>query len=91
MKYPFAPERIFKRNAPYMAETSSASKRASRIPAGHHEGFIEGFANIYEQFCAAVSDRQRHDFPGAREGIRTMRFVEAALASNAQGNTWVEV
>ena len=91
VKYPFAPERIFKRNAPYMAETSSASKRASRIPAGHHEGFIEGFANIYDEFCAAVRDRQRHDFPGAREGIRTMRFVEAALASNAQGNTWVEV
>ncbi len=91
VKYPFAPERIYKRKAPFMSEASPASVRASRIPAGHHEGFIEAFANIYDEFCAAVRDRQSHDFPGAREGVRTMRFVEAALKSHATGNTWVKV
>ena len=91
VKYPFAPERIYKRNAPYIAELSEASKALSRIPAGHHEGFIEGFANIYREFCAGVRDRKAHDFPGPREGVRTMRFVEAALRSNANGNRWEKV
>ncbi len=88
VKSPFAPERIYKRNAPYIGDCSMPSKALSRIPAGHHEGFIEAFANIYREFCAAVLDRKSHDFPGSREGVRTMRFVEAALRSNANGNTW---
>ena len=91
VKSPFAPERIYKRNAPYVGELSAASKRLSRIPAGHHEGFIEGFANIYREFCEAVRDRKAHDFPGPREGVRTMRFVAAALRSDANGNTWEEI
>lgn len=91
VKYPFEPERTYKRRAPYMAGTSERAERCSRIPAGHHEGFIEAFANIYSEFCAAVRDRRAHDFPGPREGLRTMRFVEAALRSNASGNTWAEL
>lgn len=91
LKYPFAPERIYKRKAPYMGEVSEASARSARIPAGHHEGFIEAFANIYDEFCAAVRDRKAHDFPGAKEGVRTMRFVEAALQSNKNNNTWIRV
>lgn len=91
VKYPFGPEKIYKRKAPYMGEVSSAANRSARIPAGHHEGFIEAFANIYDEFCAAVRDRQAHDFPSAYEGMRTMRLVEAALASNANHNTWVKV
>lgn len=91
VKSAFGPERIYKRNAPYMAELSAAAKRASRIPAGHPEGFIEAFANIYDEFCAAVRDRKAHDFPGPREGVRTMKFVEAALASNRHGNRWEKI
>lgn len=91
VKSPFAPERIFKRRAPYMAEYSPRSVEASRIPAGHHEGFIEAFANIYDEFCAAVRDRKAHDFPGPRDGVRTMKFVEAALASAKNGNGWVKI
>lgn len=91
VKYPFAPEKIYKRNAPYMKDVSASSVSASRIPAGHHEGFIEAFANIYREFCAAVRDRREHDFPSAREGVRTMKFVEAALESSANGNCWVTI
>ena len=92
VKSPFAPERIYKRKAPYLtAELSPLAAAASRIPAGHHEGFIESFANIYDQFCAAVRDRKTHDFPGPKEGVRTMQFVEAALKSQADGNRWVKL
>ena len=109
VKYPTKPDQIFRRKAPYIAEHSAASLSASRFPAGHHEGFVEAFANIYDGFVAAVHqvrDTQRgrdtlvasqtnspsaSDFPGAREGIRSMRFVEACLKSNAKGNRWVKV
>ena len=91
VKSPFAPEKIYKRKAPYMAEVSPRSVECSRIPAGHHEGFIEAFANIYDEFCAAVRDRKAHDFPGPREGVRTMKFVEAALKSAKHKNIWVKI
>lgn len=91
VKYPFAPDRVYRRNAPYVGALSAGATRASRIPAGHHEGFIEAVANIYDEFCAAVRDRKAHDYPGAREGLRAMRFVDAALASDKAGNAWVKV
>ena len=91
VKYPFEAERIYKRNAPYVKEISVSAAVSCRIPAGHHEGFIEGFANIYSEFCAAVRDRKAHDFPGPFDGVRTMRFVEAALKSNLSDNAWMEI
>ncbi|MBO7207723.1 MAG: gfo/Idh/MocA family oxidoreductase, partial [Kiritimatiellae bacterium] len=98
VKYPFEAERIYKRNAPYVKEFSESATRSSRIPAGHHEGFIEGFANIYSEFCAAVRARRNaggtvreFDYPGAEDGERTMRFVEAALKSNREESVYVSM
>jgi len=91
VKYPMKPEMIYKRKAPYVAEASAASVRASRFPAGHHEGFVEALGNIYDEFVAAVYTRRQADFPGVREGIRSMRFVEAALASAKAGNKWAKI
>lgn len=91
VKYPMKPEMIYKRKAPYIADLSAAAMRASRFPAGHHEGFVEALGNIYDEFVAAVVSRRNRDFPGAREGIRSMRFVEACLKSAKRGNRWVKV
>ena len=91
VKYPFKPEMIFKRNAPYVADCSARSKACSRIPAGHHEGFIEALTNIYDEFCAALISRRAKDHPGAREGVRSMRFVDAALKSAKAGGKWTKV
>ena len=91
VKYPFGPERIYKRNAPYIAELSSVSTRCSRIPAGHHEGFIEAFANHYREFCTALRGGTEYDFPQARDGRRTIQFVDAALASSRAGGKWMSV
>jgi len=88
VKYPDAPERIWKRKASYVADASTASTRASRFPAGHHEGFVEALANIYDEFVKAVCTRRTADFPGAREGIRSMKFVEAALKSAKACSRW---
>ena len=85
------PEQIYKRNAPYVEGISSVSKRCSRIPAGHHEGFIEAFANHYREFCAAINGVKGCDFPQAREGRRTIQFVDAALESGKADSKWVNV
>ena len=91
VKEAFGPERIYKRNAPYIAGLSAVSKRCSRIPAGHHEGFIEAFANHYREFCAALRGAKGCDFPQARDGRRTIQFVDAALESSRSNAKWVRV
>lgn len=91
VRYPFKPEMTFKRRAPYVEGLSEAAQRASRFPAGHHEGFVEALGNIYDEFAAAVVTREARDFPGAREGVRSMRFVEAALKSAKSGSGWTKI
>lgn len=84
----FGPERIYKRNAPYIAALSVVSRRCSRLPAGHHEGFIEAFANHYGEFCAALRGGKDADFPDAGDGRRTIQFVDAVLESSGNGSAW---
>ena len=91
VKYPMKPEMIYKRKAPYVGDLSPRSVAASRFPAGHHEGFVEALGNIYDEFVAAVVSRRARDYPGVREGIRSLRFVEAALKSNRVGNRWTRI
>ena len=91
VKYPTKPEMVFRRRAPYVEALSPAANRASRFPAGHHEGFVEALGNIYDEFVAAVVSRKARDFPGAREGIRSMRFVDACLKSAKLGSRWVRL
>ncbi len=62
---------------------------ATRIPAGHPEGYLEAFAQLYrdlaEQITAQRSGRPPDPasllVPGIAEGIRGMRFIAAAVAS----------
>jgi len=91
VKYPLKPEMIYKRKAPCVGVVSEASVRASRFPSGHPEGFVEALANIYDEFCAAIVSRKPHDFPGSRAGVRSMRFVDAALKSSKRNAAWVRV
>jgi predicted dehydrogenase len=91
VKPAFGPERIYKRNAPYVEGISPAAKRCSRIPAGHHEGFIEAFANHYREFCAAINGVKGCDFPQAREGRRTIQFVDAVLESDKACAGWIDM
>ena len=64
-----------------------------RTPAGHPEGYIEAFANLYRSFgralrAGAATPPPRgaaNWFPGIADGLRTMAFVEAVVA-NASGD-----
>jgi predicted dehydrogenase len=66
---------------------------------GHPEGFIEAFANLYRELALAIDARRRLgealqaprlDFPGVRDGVRGMRFLEAVVESSRAG-AWVAV
>ncbi|HRS32625.1 MAG TPA: Gfo/Idh/MocA family oxidoreductase [Rectinema sp.] len=70
----------------------------SRIPAGHPEGYIEAFANIYRAFTNALLKKslgdivteEELDFPNARDGANGVRFVEKCVESSKKGAIWVE-
>jgi predicted dehydrogenase len=77
------------------------SKRASRLWAGHPEGFLEAFANIYTGFADAVLQRRSavledgtatptHEFPTVYDGVLGVRFIDAAVESNQQDGRWVK-
>ena len=75
---------------------SDGAARATRTPPGHPEGYLESFANIYKDFIADIrrvgnSESPLGNYPGVEEGLRSMRFVEAAVTSAQQGAVWVPV
>ena len=69
----------------------------TRIPAGHPEGYIEAFANIYRNFAKCLQaridgekpDPLYTDFPGIRDGVRGMQFVERVVESSKSKEKWV--
>ncbi len=84
-------------------ETGPDAARATRLPGGHPEGFIEAFANIYRGVAAAIRTRKggegmvdggdeegRLDFPAVEDGASGVHFIHRALESSRAGS-WVEV
>jgi predicted dehydrogenase len=79
--------------------TLPLASRASRIVAGHPEGFHEGFANVYSDAAEAIAARRAGvaadplalHFPNAVDGLRGVSFVEAAIASSANRGAWTTV
>lgn len=73
---------------------SESSRAATRLPAGHPEGFIEAFANVYRSAAAHIRglDVSAHHAPTAatvEDGARGVHFVHAAVESN-QRSAWVD-
>jgi predicted dehydrogenase len=70
--------------------------RVTRIPSGHPEGYLEGFANLYTEIAGAIHaarNRKKPDpslsFPTVEDGLAGMEFIEAAVASSKAGGRWV--
>lgn len=67
------------------ASLSPTSLAATRLPVGHPEGFVEAFANIYTDFAQAIrTGALATEVPGADEGLRSLEFIERAIASDAE-------
>jgi predicted dehydrogenase len=72
---------------------SGTAQHGSRIPTGHPEGFIEAFANLYRDFADAIAAGAAGAglVPDIGEGVRSMAFVERAVAASRAGEGWVEL
>jgi len=67
---------------------------ATRIPSGHPEGFIEGFANIYSDTADLIIARKSNTkteslVPTINDGVRGMQFIETAVKSSNSGGVWL--
>jgi predicted dehydrogenase len=87
------PAEIYRTGGTY---NSSFAAHNTRVPAGHPEGFLEAFANLYRNFALTITAKMNNevpkeewlDFPGVEEGIRGMAFVENAVASSESAEKW---
>ena len=81
------------------AGAMDAANNLSRIPPGHPEGYLEGFANIYTEVAQAVEAMQggnsRHEvmglLPGITEGMAGMLFIHACVESSKGNSAWVNL
>ena len=80
------------------AGAGAAAARMTRIPSGHPEGYLEGFANIYSEVAQAIKASRAGkkppkdvSFPGIQDGVQGMAFIEACVKSSAKNARWVKV
>jgi len=73
---------------------------ASRIVAGHPEGFHEAFANLYADAAHAIAapaalagpaPALALHFPTAQDGLAGLAFVDAVIRSAAHNGAWTAV
>jgi len=79
-------------------ETSADSRRVVRVPAGHPEGYLEGFATLYSEIAATIIAARTGDkpdaavmFPTIDDGVKGLAFIEAAFASSTKGGRWIKL
>ncbi|MDO6585245.1 Gfo/Idh/MocA family oxidoreductase [Salipiger sp. 1_MG-2023] len=82
------PTQILRRGAQTMA--------GSRVPAGHPEGFLEGFANLYAEAADLIRAHQSGTavqslLPGIKDGVEGLEFIDACIRSASAGSGWVKV
>lgn len=87
------PAQILRAGTGYLKDLAAKN---TRLPAGHPEGYLEAFANIYVEFATAVNDHKNgeykssddYDFPDAAEGVRGLAFVVNMLKSSDSDQKW---
>ena len=87
------PAQLYRRGNGYLCE---AAQRATRLPPGHPEAFIEAFANIYGNATDTIRARLlgkeptalELDFSTVMDGARGMAFIESAVESGKSDQKW---
>ncbi len=89
------PKRLITRGG---AGSGEAAARMSRIPPGHPEGYLEGFANIYTEAARAILARRTGDpvddavtYPTVSDGLKGVSFVDACVRSSQRNAAWVKL
>ena len=89
------PKRMITRNG---AGAGDAAARMCRIPPGHPEGYLEGFANIYSEAALAIHAHTAGmpqpaevTYPNAADGLKGVMFIDACLQSSKRDAAWVSL
>ena len=90
------PMQVYRTGNGYMSEVAMAH---SITPAGHPEGYIEAFANIYRNFAKVLQaklegkevDSVYNDFPTVEDGVRGMKFIDAVIKSGSNNAAWTKI
>jgi predicted dehydrogenase len=89
------PAEIWRTGGSYVGSFASHN---TRTPAGHPEGYLEAFANLYRNFALSIKARiagnpaepEWLDFPGIEDGVRGMAFIENVIASGKSDIKWTK-
>ena len=94
VKFPDQPKQTWRRGNGYVGDTA---KKFTRIPAGHPEGYLEAFANIYQEAFRAIRAEVAGkkmpsdlDFPTIDDGVEGMAFIDTVVKSSARGAKWLK-
>jgi len=95
LKWLDKPAEILRTGAGYL---SSYATNNTRVPAGHPEGYLEAFANLYRNFALSIkadiagkqAEKEWLDYPGIEDGIRGMAFVENVITSGKSDVKWTD-
>jgi predicted dehydrogenase len=96
VKHPEKPNELYRTGG---SNLYSESTSHTRIPAGHPEGYLEAFANIYRNFAKCVQARLEgkkvdpiyDDFPSAEDGLRGMQFIYKVIESGKSDQKWIKM
>ena len=72
---------------------SDFAKISAKLPPGHPEGMFDSMANIYYGVAREINGNKEFDgeYPTLNDGLRGMLFIEKAVESHKNGNTWVKL
>ena len=90
------PRRMLTRGSAWL---SDAARRATRLPTGHPEAFIEAFANVYLGVAEQIRAKQTGttpapgaaDYPTLADGARGVRFIEKTVESASSAHKWTRM
>ncbi len=89
------PKRLITRGG---AGAGGAAARVSRVPPGHPEGYLEGFANVYLEASDAILAAREGKappegvlFPTVHDGLKGVQFVSACVKSSARNAAWIKL
>ena len=94
VRWPDRPYEVRRTGGPGVSEAATG---ATRLPAGHPEGFLEAFALLYRNFADTLEAKragrqpteENLDFPTIADGVRGMAFIETVVESAKSGAQWL--
>jgi predicted dehydrogenase len=89
------PHRIITRDAALLS--AEAVRASCRLPAGHPEGFLEAFANVYTaayediitRATGGTVDGSAGIYPTVRDGVEGLEFIHQCVASSRAQGAWM--